>query len=68
MSRSISIIIGNINLFKVIRWNDSGTMYWTTAWLNYLGSPTDMAAYATVDNRLRSLFKYLMDLPEYQLS
>jgi uncharacterized protein (DUF1800 family) len=43
-------------------------MYWTTAWLNYLGSPTDMNAYATVDSRLRSLFKYLMDLPEYQLS
>jgi hypothetical protein len=43
-------------------------MYWTNAWLNYLAAPSDMAAYAAVDSRLRSLFKYLMDLPEYHLS
>jgi len=43
-------------------------MYWTNAWLNYLAAPSDMAAYAAVESRLRSLFKYFMDLPEYHLS
>jgi len=43
-------------------------VYWTNAWLAYVAAPTDMTAYNTVDARLRSLFKYLMDLPEYHLS
>lgn len=43
-------------------------MYWTNAWLAYLGSPTDMNAFTTVDSRLRALYKYLMNLPEYHLS
>jgi len=42
-------------------------IYWTNAWLAYVAAPTDMTAYNTVDARLRSLLKYLMDLPEYQL-
>jgi len=42
--------------------------YWTNAWLNYLAAPTDMTAYSTIETRLRSLYKYLMDLPEYHLS
>jgi uncharacterized protein (DUF1800 family) len=43
-------------------------MYWTNAWLAYLGNPGDMTAFTTVDSRLRSLYKYLMNLPEYHLS
>jgi hypothetical protein len=43
-------------------------MYWTTAWLNYEAAPSDMSAFTIVDTRLRALYKYLMDLPEYQLS
>jgi uncharacterized protein (DUF1800 family) len=43
-------------------------IYWTNAWIAYQAAPTDMAAFATIDSRLRALFKYLMDLPEYQLS
>ncbi len=42
--------------------------YWTNAWLNYIATPTDMTAFTTVDTRLRALYKYLMDLPEYHLS
>lgn len=42
--------------------------YWTGAWLAYEAAPTNMTAYGTIDTRLRSLFKYLMDLPEYHLS
>jgi uncharacterized protein (DUF1800 family) len=43
-------------------------LYWTNAWLVYLGDPTDMTAFTTVDSRLRALYKYLMNLPEYHLS
>ncbi|HEY4337197.1 MAG TPA: DUF1800 family protein [Puia sp.] len=46
----------------------STDLYWTNAWLSYEAAPGDMAVYATVDARLRSLYKYLMDLPEYHLS
>jgi hypothetical protein len=42
--------------------------YWTNAWLNYVAAPTDMSAFTTVDTRLRALYKYIMDLPEYHLS
>jgi uncharacterized protein (DUF1800 family) len=42
--------------------------YWTQAWQNYQANPNDMNAFTTVDSRLRALYKYLMDLPEYQLS
>jgi uncharacterized protein (DUF1800 family) len=43
-------------------------LYWTNAWLAYLGNPGDMNAFTTVDTRLRALYKYLMNLPEYHLS
>ncbi len=42
--------------------------YWTQAWQAYIAAPSDMTAYSTVYNRLQALYKYLMDLPEYQLS
>jgi len=42
--------------------------YWTQAWQNYQANTSDMNAFTAVDSRLRALYKYLMDLPEYQLS
>lgn len=42
--------------------------YWTNAWNAYIANPTDMAAYQTISSRLNELFKYLLALPEYQLS
>lgn len=53
-----SILLGNLT-------ND---MYWTNAWLAYIANPSDMNAYTTVNSRLRALYKYLMNLPEYHLS
>lgn len=44
--------------------NDS---YWTSAWNSYIASPTDKAAVNTVTTRLINLYKYMMDLAEYQL-
>ena len=41
--------------------------YWTTAWDAYKANPADPGARATVLTRLRSFYKYLMNLPEYHL-
>ncbi|MBS1598956.1 MAG: DUF1800 domain-containing protein [Bacteroidetes bacterium] len=42
--------------------------YWTQAWNDYIANPSDMVAKETVLTRLQSLYKYLMNLPEYHLS
>jgi uncharacterized protein (DUF1800 family) len=42
--------------------------YWTQAWNDYIANPGDMVAKETVLTRLQSLYKYLMNLPEYHLS
>jgi uncharacterized protein (DUF1800 family) len=41
--------------------------YWTTAWNTYLSTPTDTVNANIVKTRLQSLYKYFMDLAEYQL-
>jgi uncharacterized protein (DUF1800 family) len=41
--------------------------YWTNAWSAYIASPT-VANFNIVNTRLRDLFRYLMNLSEYQLS
>src|SRR5450432_3457356 len=53
-----TILLGNLT-------NDS---YWTSAWNAYIANPTDTVAKGTVFNRLQTLYKYLMNLPEYHLS
>jgi hypothetical protein len=53
-----SILLGNL----------SNDIYWTNAWLAYTSNPTDMNAFTTVNNKLKALYKYLMNLPEYHLS
>ena len=42
--------------------------YWTIAWNTYVANPTDPVARGTVFSRLQTLYKYLMNLPEYHLS
>jgi uncharacterized protein (DUF1800 family) len=42
--------------------------YWSNAWNAYIGAPGDMTAYTTVYTRLQTLFKYFMNLAEYQLA
>jgi uncharacterized protein (DUF1800 family) len=41
--------------------------YWTMAWQSYQGKPDDKSNKNIVTTRLKSLYKYLMNLPEYQL-
>jgi uncharacterized protein (DUF1800 family) len=45
--------------------NDS---YWSVAWDDYINDPGNMTYYNIVLTRLRSMYKYLMNLSEYQLS
>ncbi len=41
--------------------------YWSNAWNAYIANPGDNVAYNAVFLRLRDLYKYLMNLAEYQL-
>lgn len=41
--------------------------YWTDAWNAYLSLPNTTAIFNTVNTRLRALYKYCMNLAEYQL-
>ncbi|QQL48818.1 DUF1800 domain-containing protein [Mucilaginibacter ginkgonis] len=42
--------------------------YWTDAWNALKANPTDAANLKVITTRLQTLYKYIMDLPEYQLS
>lgn len=42
--------------------------YWTNAWNAYIANPNDTMAFQTVNTRLRDLYKYFMNLAEYQLA
>jgi uncharacterized protein (DUF1800 family) len=42
--------------------------YWTDAWNAYKSNPSDAANKKIVVTRLSTLYKYIMNLPEYQLS
>ena len=41
--------------------------YWTSAWTAYVGDPTNPTKLNTVKTRLTNLYKYIMNMPEYQL-
>ncbi len=42
--------------------------YWTTAWNNYIGAPTNTTYVNTVTSRLKSLLVTIVQLAEYQLA
>ena len=41
--------------------------YWTEAWTSYQDNPTTVN-FNLVNTRLKALVKYIMNLPDYQLS
>lgn len=41
--------------------------YWTDAWTKLASNPNDAANKKDVTNKLRNLYKYIMNLPQYQL-
>jgi uncharacterized protein (DUF1800 family) len=47
--------------------NQQYDYYWTNAWHAYIASPT-AANFTIINTRLKDLFRYLMNLSEYQLS
>jgi len=51
---------------QILLSNQAQDYYWTNAWTAYISNPT-AANYQVVYTRLRDLYKYLMDLAEYQL-
>ncbi|HEY6505069.1 MAG TPA: DUF1800 domain-containing protein [Chitinophagaceae bacterium] len=53
---------------QILLSNQTQDYYWTNAWNAYIITPTDMASFNIVNTRLRSLYQYLMNLSEYQLS
>ncbi|MFT3750170.1 MAG: DUF1800 domain-containing protein [Agriterribacter sp.] len=53
---------------EILLTGQTNDYYWTNAWNTYIANPTDMMAYQTVHTRLSELYKYLLALPEYQLS
>jgi hypothetical protein len=42
--------------------------YWTEAWNAYIGDPDNTTKANIISSRLSALFKYLMNLSEFQLS
>jgi len=43
-------------------------IYWTTAWNTFVNNPGDTANANSVKTKLKALYQYIMQLPEYQLS
>jgi uncharacterized protein (DUF1800 family) len=48
--------------------NPDSDYYWTDAWNDHKSSPGDMNYRQIVESRLQTLYKYIMDLSEYQLA
>ena len=55
-------------LKSILLSGQSTDSYWTDAWTSYKANPTNVVARNMVLSRLNSMFSYLMNLPEYQLS
>ncbi len=55
-------------LKSILLSGQSTDSYWTDAWMSYKANPTNVVARNMVLSRLNSMFSYLMNLPEYQLS
>jgi hypothetical protein len=63
VSQEVKVFLKNILLSGQL--TDS---YWTGAWNAYKSNVTVAANRTIVLSRLQAMFKYLMNLPEYQLS
>ncbi len=53
---------------QILLSNQTQDLYWSNAWNAYISDPTNLSNYNVVNNRLKSFYQYLMNLPEYQLS
>lgn len=55
-------------LKSILLSGQTSNYYWTTAWDDYALNPGDPTFYMIVESRLRSMYQYIMNLAEYQLS
>ncbi|MBP6334556.1 MAG: DUF1800 domain-containing protein [Bacteroidia bacterium] len=55
-------------LLSILLSGQTSPSYWTTAWDDYIGDPTNTSYYNIVRSRLQTFYKYILDLSEYQLS
>lgn len=53
---------------QILLSNQTADYYWTNAWNAYLSNPSNVSDFTIVNNRLRSLYQYIMNLAEYQLA
>ncbi|HSU26923.1 MAG TPA: DUF1800 domain-containing protein [Chitinophagaceae bacterium] len=53
---------------QILLSNQTQDYYWSNAWNAYLADPNNTSNFNIVNNRLKSFYQYLMNLPEYQLS
>lgn len=55
-------------LLTILLSGQTSTSYWTNAWDDYVGDPTNAGYLMIVQTRLQSFYRYIMDLSEYQLA
>ena len=53
---------------QILLSNQEQDYYWTNAWTAHINNLNDDTAYQVVNMRLQSMYKYFMNLAEYQLS
>ncbi len=53
---------------QILLSNQDQDFYWTNAWNAHIANPSDTAAFTIVNTRLKALYKYFMNLAEYQLA
>ena len=53
---------------QILLSNQDQDYYWSNAWNAYIANPSDLPSFQIVNNRLRDLYKYFMNLAEYQLA
>ncbi len=53
---------------QILLTNQTQDYYWTNAWTAYIADPSNQSNFNVVNTRLKSLYQYLMNLPEYQLA
>ncbi len=63
----LSITVKNSLKIQNLLSNQIENYYWTTAWTNYIGNPTNTTFTSTVKTRLKSLLLTITQLAEYQL-
>jgi uncharacterized protein (DUF1800 family) len=53
---------------QILLTNQTQDFYWTNAWSAYIANPSNQTNYNVVNTRLKALYQYFMNLPEYQLA